>query len=198
MMVDPQSFIKLSTNNLNEEIQTGKKDAAILIEGSGKAALSTKDADLILSNAVWVPELTVNLISLGALMNLGARLSVDSNWKPSSFSLSSQGKIIISGHIVNNLFVIDMSTKSKKAYYSSSELLQIHRSLGHASIDRMEKYLKLTIPANQKHKFECINCDKSKITRKPFSGHQQPANCCFERIHLDLMGPINPTSKDGF
>lgn len=198
MIVDKQAFIDLSISNQNKLIQTAKKDVALLIEGTGKVALATKDANLILSNATWVPESTINLISLGALMTQGACLSFDSKLQPSMFYLSSQGKFIISGQIINNLFIIDMSTEPKQAYYSSAELLQIHRSLGHASIDRMEQYLKVTIPASQKHKFECLSCDKSKITQKPFNSQQQAANRPFERIHIDLMGPINPMSKGGF
>lgn len=176
MIVDSQAFINLSISNWKKLIQTGKKNAALLIEGTGKAALLTKDANLILSNAAWVPKSTINLISLGALMTQGAFLSVDSKQKPIIFYLSSQGKVIISGRIINNLFVINMSTESKQAYYSNSELLQIHRTLGHASINRMEQYLKLTIPASQKREFKCISCHKSKITRKPFNSRKKSAN----------------------
>lgn len=108
MIKDRNHFNHLKSTNGLGKIQTGKKDAAIDIEGTGKAAIATKDAFMSLSDAVWVPDSTVNLISLGALMNKGASLSFNSSITPSTFRLKLNGKTLLSGVITNNLFIIDM------------------------------------------------------------------------------------------
>lgn len=113
MITDKDRFNRLALTNGYEKIQTGKKDASITIEGSGEVLLATKDAFLTLSDAVWVPESTVNLISLGALMVKGASLQVNSSSSPSTFKLLKQGNLLLSGAITNNLFVIDMPADRK-------------------------------------------------------------------------------------
>lgn len=198
MIVDKDKFLSLNKSIGNQQILTGKKDAAIKIEGTREAVLITKDANLTLLNVAWVPESTVNLISLGALMSHGADLQVERNASPCTFQLLLDGKIMLSGHIRNNLFLLDMQSFSHHAHYSDDELLSIHRSLGHASIGQMEKYPNSSIPTAQKNNFECISCDKAKISCKPFDHLQQKAHECFEKIHLNLIGPINPVSKGGF
>ncbi|KNZ48109.1 hypothetical protein VP01_58g2 [Puccinia sorghi] len=37
----------------------------------------------------------------------------------------------------------------------------------------------------------------AKITKKPFKGISATAEKPFEKIHLDLIGPIDPKSKEG-
>lgn len=198
MITNKDLFNKLQLGNQLGTIQTGKKEAGITIQGTGEALLATKDSFITLSEVVWVPESTVNLISLGALMIKGTLLDVDPGVSPSTFCLHKDGRTLLSGTISNNLFVIDMLSEDKAAYYSSADLMSIHCSLGHACLGRMEKFLKYTIPLANKDAFEFLSCDKAKITRKPFSLQQTTAWRCFDRIHLDLIGPINPTAKGGF
>lgn len=199
MIVNWDFFHTFEKSNGTKRIQTGKKETAIIIEGSGIAALATKDANLLLSNATWVPESTMNLISLGALMGQGANLWVDRNRNPKTFRLTLDGTLLLSGSIINNLFVINMATTNpKSSFYSDDELSIIHQSLGHSILSWMEKFLNTKLPKAQKASFKFLNCDKAKITWAPFNHQQKTAGSCFEKIHLDLIGPINPTSKAGF
>lgn len=179
MIKDRNHFNHLKSTNGLGKIQTGKKDAAIDIEGTGKAAIATKDAFMSLSDAVWVPDSTVNLISLGALMNKGASLSFNSSITPSTFRLKLNGKTLLSGVITNNLFIIDMKTNSMSCHYSSAALQEIHRLLGHASIARMERFLNQSLPLLTKEGFKCLSCDRAKIMKKPFSHQQTIALRCF-------------------
>lgn len=189
MLIDKEQFNHLTLSNGVGKIQTGKKDAAITIEGSGEVSLATKDAFITLSDAVWVPESTVNLISLGALMVKGASLQVNTSTNPSTFTLLKKDKVIMSGAIVNNLFVIDMTQDSSICYFSQADLSEIHRSLGHASIAKMEKFLNQPIPADLKNNFECLSCHKAKISAQPFKSLQGISSRCFEKIHWISWAP---------
>lgn len=91
-----------------------------------------------------------------------------------------------------------MATNKNVGLYSSDKLPEIHKTLGHASLGQMEKYLNESISAKEKLNFECLDCNKSKITKSTFSQAQQPAKTSFDCIHVDLMGPLNPTAKGGF
>lgn len=127
MVFEKNSTTTFEKSKGMEKIQTGKRNAATMIEGSGKVALATKDANLLLSDVAWVPESTVNLISPGALMTKGETLQVDTNQNPNTFKLDF-----------------------RKATHSSAELTFIHHSLGHASLSRMEKFLNTKFNKSQK------------------------------------------------
>lgn len=162
----------------------------------------TKDSNIKLSNVAWVPKSSLNLISLGALTSRGAKLRVNCNVNPNTFQVSYDNSILLSGSILNNLFVINMKNRkmetTHEAHYSNEELHTIHQTLGHASVERSKKYLNCTLPSSLKDNFECLSCDRSKITQKPFNHVQPIAQGCFEKIHLNLIGPMNTTSKGGF
>ncbi|KNZ46936.1 hypothetical protein VP01_681g4 [Puccinia sorghi] len=73
--------------------------------------------------------------------------------------------------------------------YSPSELL--HKSLGHVSWIRQ----RLGIPV--KDFSSCEACAVSKITRGSFHTRHSQATKPFEELHMDLVGPISPLSREG-
>lgn len=91
-----------------------------------------------------------------------------------------------------------MKTEPDTALYSGQHLPKIHRTLGHASLGRMENFLNKTITTKDKEDFECLNCNKAKIKKSSFPQVHQAASRVLNRIHVDLMGPLNPTAKGGF
>lgn len=61
----------------------------------------------------------------------------------------------------------------------------------------MEKHLGFSIKAETANLFKCLACKKCKINKAPFNKDQHSAARVFDCLHLDLMGPLNPTSKGG-
>jgi transposase InsO family protein len=73
-------------------------------------------------------------------------------------------------------------------------LKEIHEPYGHTSIQPLKPFIK-NISSDKVDKFERKNCLTIKITKQPFSGISTKAKKVFERIHLDLIGPITPESN---
>ncbi|KNZ59065.1 hypothetical protein VP01_1805g1 [Puccinia sorghi] len=48
----------------------------------------------------------------------------------------------------------------------------------------------------KKFNFECKSCIISKITKQAFKLKSRPTSKVFERLHLDLVGPINPQARN--
>ncbi|KNZ46126.1 hypothetical protein VP01_752g1 [Puccinia sorghi] len=94
----------------------------------------------------------------------------DVRFLKNSFSLSRNNQIVLSGRYEGNLPCLNFCNPKEKSYLSSSELL--HKSLGHVSYHRIRQ--KLGIPLRN-----------IKASRP------------FEELHLDLIGPISPTSHNG-
>lgn len=74
--------------------------------------------------------------------------------------------------------------------------MEIHQNYGHASISRLETITK-NIPSKTKTNFECIHCVKNKITKSTFKGKSVNADKPFEKLDLNLMGPLKLQSNGG-
>ncbi|KNZ56259.1 hypothetical protein VP01_244g1, partial [Puccinia sorghi] len=74
-------------------------------------------------------------------------------------------------------------------------LMDIHEKLGHTSIQRIEPLLGDSISKSDRSNFKCKACTLSKITKQPFKRTSKLSSKPFDRIHLDLIGPIKSKSS---
>ncbi|KAI7962507.1 hypothetical protein MJO28_000601 [Puccinia striiformis f. sp. tritici] len=171
---DVQFFSNLELRDL-DVIQTGKKDATLPIKGMGKVTLQWGNSVLTLDNCLYVPDIVINLVSAGALIEKGC----DINAGKGAFRVSKCNLLLFKGKIDNNLFTIDNPNAVVWACLNSTN------RASPSSFD---------IKA-EKDEFECKACILSKITKQSFKLESSPASKVFERIHLDIIGPISPESK---
>ncbi|KNZ48151.1 hypothetical protein VP01_5874g1, partial [Puccinia sorghi] len=52
-----------------------------------------------------------------------------------------------------------------------------------------------SIPRSERASFECKSCVLAKIIKQPFKERSSTVSKPFKRLHLDLIGPINPESS---
>ncbi|KNZ57666.1 hypothetical protein VP01_2104g6 [Puccinia sorghi] len=97
----------------------------------------------------------------------------------------------MSGNYCGNLPCLDFENGAHSSLLSSAEFL--HKSLGHVSYHRIRK--KLGIPL--KIIKNCESCAVSKITKASFKSVHKPASRPFEELHMDIIGPIWPSSYQG-
>ncbi|KNZ61582.1 hypothetical protein VP01_1383g15 [Puccinia sorghi] len=194
---DEKFFQTLETGNF-DVIKTGKVGATLPIKGRGTVSLTWKGISITLDNCLYVPDIVINLVSAGELDSKGCSLTA----KNSVFTVSKDDRIVFTGKVNNGLYSINnpdsVGGKVKHSALLSSEndtLKEIHEKFGHASISRLERFIDKTIAKSEKDKFECKSCILSKITKQPFREHSTPAKKPFERLHLDLIGPILPESS---
>ena len=82
-----------------------------------------------------------------------------------------------------------ISQGSKDESLNRIDIYQIHRQLGHASIDKIKKTIKattgITLPARLPRRIDCATCDLTKEKRMPVSKSNKstPLN---SRLHCDL------------
>ena len=60
----------------------------------------------------------------------------------------------------------------------------------------MDPFIPKTISLEDKSAFKCKSCVLAKITKQPFKGILATASKRFEKIHIDLIGPIDPQSRE--
>jgi hypothetical protein len=96
---DKRFFDKLELKDC-DVIRTGKQNATLPIKGTGNVTLKWGRLTISLENCLFVPDIMVNLISAGALVEKGCNLSANSG----NFSVSKGNQNLFKGKIVNNLF----------------------------------------------------------------------------------------------
>lgn len=149
--------------------------------GRGKVAADTwingHWETVYFKNAICVPELRRNLISVGAAEHAGAKVTVGQG--KMKFHINNDQVKLEAQLTENNLYEIKLR-KTLKAEGNATEVdIQLwHERLGHTCLKRMremasEKQLDIKIPAETK--LFCEACTFGKSSKKPFK-RSQPRN----------------------
>ncbi|KNZ48857.1 hypothetical protein VP01_5360g1, partial [Puccinia sorghi] len=155
--------------------------------GIGSIKLSNQYGDIFLHNVLYVPDISVNLLSVRCLVLEGYQVCFEMN----SFIIKKNNSMCMTGRYTNNLPTLIFSNLTHDALLSSAELL--HKALGHVSYKRIRQ--RLGIPMNNCR--PCDACAVSKVTRGSFHLRHSKASKPFKEIHLDVVGPITPPSREG-
>ncbi|KNZ52981.1 hypothetical protein VP01_337g8 [Puccinia sorghi] len=168
MVSDMNLFVSLELADQGVVRTSSGKDS-LVIKGIGTIKLSNQHGTLLLNNVFFIPDLFVNLLSVHCLVLNNYHIE----FLKYTFNVSIYNKLVMSGHYEGNLPSLHFSNTSQTALLNSAELL--HKSLGHS----------------------CEACAVSKITRASFKSSHARASRPFEELHLDLIGPITPESREG-
>ncbi|KNZ59388.1 hypothetical protein VP01_1742g3 [Puccinia sorghi] len=194
---DKRFFEKLEYGNF-DVIKTGKQNATMAIKGRGTVRLTWGKNTISLENCLFVPDIVINLISAGELDSKGCALRSEK----SSFIVTKDGRTVLKGSIKDGLYSVNnpsatglVTSPSANLSTEKETLRETHEKFGHASVQRLDPMIDSSISRSERESFECKPCILAKITKQPFKAESKLANKPFERLHLDLIGPIKPESS---
>jgi hypothetical protein len=171
-------------------VKTGNPNTPLIARGFDTASIISNNNVIELKNSLYVPEISQQLISLTQLLDQSLTITK----KGSNFLVTNPLTKLFSGFIKDNLLFI--SAMRSAVYMTGIQNVGSslwHHCLGHPS-NQILRELRLPRP----HSNECNVCQCSKMTLLPFSSHFSTALFPLHRIHLDLVGPVNPSSVSGF
>jgi hypothetical protein len=183
MVSDKSLFIHLDKTEKGV-INTSCGYNTLDIEGKGTISLSYRKKVIVLHNVLFVPKITVNLLSLRHLLLEQFKI----NFFLNHFTIEKNEELIIEGNYQSNIPIIKFDTTQHQSHLSSAELL--HKSLGHVSYSRIRNKISIPVTAPE----ICKSCAIVKITKASFKKRSSAASKPFEELHLDLIGPISPMS----
>jgi hypothetical protein len=183
MVADKQLFVNLDEGK-GGMINTSCSANTLQIKGKGTISLKFRHSIFKLHNFLYVPKITVNLLSLRHLLLEQCTI----NFSVNHFVILKNGCPFLDGNYSHNLPVLNLEPAKDRALLSSAELL--HKSLGHVSYRRIRNKLGIPVSAPE----TCKLCAVVKITRASFRTRTSRASKPLEEIHLDLIGPISPMS----
>jgi hypothetical protein len=147
-----------------------------------------------IENCLYVPEMGLNLLSLGLLRQKGVFINIGLK----SVSLSIGKDEIAKGYYKRNLIII--STAPQNEYASIATTINTwHERMGHMGATALkllpEKATGCDLnPKEVKNTSECEICIQAKATRKVSRVEMPRASTILEKVHSDICGPIAPES----
>jgi transposase InsO family protein len=179
MVSDRNLFTHLDENE-GGMINTSCGTSTLKIGGKGTIQLLFRNHPITLHNVLFVPKITVNLLSLRHLLIEQCTITFSIN----HFTVRKNNEIYLEGRYQHNLPVLELLPLNHHSHLSSAEL--IHKSLGHVSYRRIRQKLGIPVKAPE----VCKSCALVKVTKATFKHRSSTASKPLEEIHLDLIGPI--------
>ncbi|KNZ51685.1 hypothetical protein VP01_3861g3 [Puccinia sorghi] len=166
-----------------DSIKTGKKDATLPIKGRGTVKLTWGDRTIQLEDCLFVPDILINTISTRELSLKVCEVHA----KESTFSVSKEkfpeGKNQQRSFSLSKILIKStMKINTWQIFSLQENPLGMHT-------------MNLSISKSERVNFECKSCVLAKITKQPFKERSTTVLKPFERLHLDLVGPVNPESS---
>jgi len=180
-------------NNLNIKI-TGHDHSTSICDTMGTLLIKHNGVNMKLEKCLYKPTYSNIISRLRILQNY------DQKTRGSESIITSGGKVLYKIKRQEDGLWIKAEAYDGKARINSvkrKELaINLHERYGHVSYDTLRTLPEF--PKNWKEKIRCEACEKGKATKPP-SPKQLPQNRAtklLERIHVDLIGPMD-TSTPG-
>ena len=191
-----QHYVELADGHRSNKLATHRGEARImLLDKNGVYSY------INLKNALLVPSFPTSLFSVRAAADAGAKVVFTQNMSALSigntnFDIRHQGNLyFLPTYQHEQIFTSANTTKT---------LQEWHRVLGHMNREDIERLEKVTNGMNIIKSGSCEKicdvCIENKITKQPKSKDipNIKATHPLERVHSDVCGPINPSSREGF
>lgn len=174
-------------------------------EGKGTISLNMFGNVKQISDALYVPDLAVNLLSVSKLVEKG--LIVVFSPKGASILLNNgcrvTGSVVATASNHKGMYKLDVPQNSVFCTHTKESALLWHRRLGHIH-PRALNILKnralgidyTSLSFNDLNK-TCVPCLQGKMSQRPFKNSQSRSNTKLELIHSDLCGPMSTQSWGG-
>lgn len=196
---------------LPPECITTASNTVIKSQGQGNCLIKLQGSTepIEVHDVLYVPDLTVNLLSVSRLISKGLSVLFDDE---GGTIINSDGDIIATASLFHGVYKLDVQSnefpqqQTEVSFTSANLALQYnqtlwHRRLGHLNMRSMN-LLKNSLAdgityQNSRVNKPCAQCVLGKQTSLPFGKSSSRAKAKLEIIHTDLCGPMPVPSHNG-
>jgi len=202
MTGDPTKFRKLD-GGITGRVKFGD-GSTVHIEGKGSILFRCKNGDQwLLRDVYYIPRLKSNLVSLGQLTESGYRIVMDEDVLE-VFEKNPARLLMKVIRSLNRLYHIELKQTEPVCFLGSLEdpAWLWHGRLGHVNFRALkmlgEKEMVGGVPVISHPDELCHSCLDGKQARCPFpKATSFKAGKPLELVHVDLCGPISPSTPAG-
>ena len=190
--------IEDDTRDITLADKEGKK---LTSDGRGEIVIKQNfNEDRIrLRNVLCVPDININLLSVAKITDHGYKVEFD---KYGTIVYRNKDEIKMTAVREENAYYIKSSVIKNETAARTEEMDIWHKRFGHTSkkiIEEMKKEDLVTgLKETDKEISQCETCVEGKMCRKAHPRlTRRKTNKIMELWHIDLVGPINPSSYGG-
>ena len=164
--------------------------------GTVEMSLRNENGDVIkayLHNVLYVPTYPQCIFSVQAATNNGSRVNFDGESGTLTSKDGMRFPIVQRGRLY---YLLKTSVHDRR----SESLRKWHNIMGHCNVNDLVKLESQVngMHINDKSEFNCETCTVSKLTNTRNKHAVPRASSPLELVHVDLAGPIDPISINGF
>lgn len=187
-----------------EKLNLANKDT-INIVAEGTATFNTSINDemkhISLKNTQYVPDLRINLLSVGKITAQGFKVIFDSE---KAVVIHPDGDVILIANKTNGLYIAHDVQEGVHVTdeNSGTRIEEWHKRFGHLNYGDLQKAIRqgrvkganLEGPTNME---DCTVCLEGKVVRNPFPMKSSRTLQVMDLVHTDLCGPMREDSLGG-
>nr|ABB47537.2 retrotransposon protein, putative, unclassified [Oryza sativa Japonica Group] len=178
--------------------------SSVQIMGMGSILFSCKNGDQwLLDDVYYIPSLCCNMVSLGQLTETGHRVMMDGD-DLKVFDKNPWRLVMKVRRTSNRLYRIELQLASQVCLLASLDnpAWLWHARIGHVNFHALkllvDKEMASGVPTVHHPNQLCQACLVAKQVRQPFPGMANyRAEAPLELLHMDLCGPITPSTFAG-
>lgn len=178
-----------------------------LVKGIGSCKIkcygkNDETKEILLSEVLFVPELDMNLVSVGSLVQKGAGVTFDEN----GCTIKRGERIAAVAPRRNGLYhlrLIERVNAVVEQCQLKDCIHEWHRKLGHRDIQAIHELERQELASGigVKHcgvKLNCETCLQGKMARSSFpKSSRKKSKAVLDLVHSDLCGPMNTVTPGG-
>jgi len=177
-------------------------DKTVTVKGTGKVDFQIRNSDGILQtiqvrNVLFVPTLTVNLLSVSQMVNNGCEIKFERD----GCQIYQNNKLILTALHRNNMYILNNVSEAPALLSTVDEkdLNLWHQRMGHLNFTDLQRITEYTegVELSKKGNQVCTTCLEGKMSRQPFKNTGTRAPELLQLIHSDLCGPMETSSIGG-
>jgi len=155
-------------------------------------------------DALFVPDLRTNLLSVGKIADKGYSVTFDKRFGK---VINKNGQVILVADRIDGLYYLREVNSECNATVESMKVRSLleswHRRMGHLNVRDLAdgvrngniRGISLGTPNSGRDKFECEICVRGKMTRSPFPKASERKSELLEIVHSDVCGPMRVESN---
>ena len=196
-MVHDRSLFKSLDLNYSGRVRIGNGEY-LKVKGKGSVTVRTPTGTKTINDVLYVPDIDVNLVSVGQLIEKKYRIEFKDNlciiYEPAGIELFAV-------EMKNRSFSLEWLEPSVHAV--NADMLNLwHQRLGHVSFQTLDKMQKAglveNLPSFHVNNSICEVCQLGKQARSPFPSESTwRAKEKLQLLHADLGGPMRTQSVGG-
>ena len=187
--------------DMKEIMVANKSTLPVLSSGDIKlkSIVNNKDHDVVIKNAMYVPDLTTNLLSVSQLIKNGNKVIFDDKLCK---IYDSQNKLVAEAENIDNVYKLKYHKMQQGTASLAITGTVLHRRFAHINYKDLSKMHQgavegLTCIGKLHCDDTCEVCCEGKQARGSFKNKGTRAKNKLEMVHADLCGPMEVPSIGG-